>query len=232
MSRRTTAVILVLLGVGALLTAGAPLLEVLFARQAIETAQVDGDVVSIVIETRNGDITVVGDPDADVRLETRWSFAEPTPEITIEDGVLTVRDGCPDDRFLGSCQVDIVVRAPSTATVTALAINGDVRLDLRDGPVRARSTNGAIELRRSLAPDVDLTTVNGSITVSLLVPPARVAVETTNGGIEISVPHDTYAVEARTQNGSVLVDLPTDPLAERRISAISINGPVRVLALR
>lgn len=228
MSRRTTLVILSLLGVGALLTAGAPMLELVAAEDATLVEPVEEGVTAVVVETRNGTIDVVSGS-AQVELATRWSFTEPDPRIEVVDGVLTVRDGCPRDRFLGSCRVDVTVTVPEDVPVDLTAINGAVRIVGRSGPVEAGSTNGELSLLRSTSTTVRLVTVNGSVEVELLAAPQDVLAETTNGGVTVTVPAGAYAVTAGTTNGPVGVEVRDDPTATNRIVARSVNGPVRVL---
>lgn len=231
MSRRSVVLVLTLLVLGSLLTAGPPLLELVFAREEVRRPTVDGEIRSVLVETRNGGVDISTGAPA-VTLTLRWSFTRPEPEVAVADGVLIVRDGCPRDRFVGSCQVRVAVQVPADLPVEVRAINGTVTAQDRAGPFTATSTNGALELLRSRSRTATLTTVNGSIRVLLTDAPDRLEVETTNGGIQVDVPGTTaYAVEARTLNGPVSVDVRTDPAADARIVARSVNGPVSVSPL-
>lgn len=228
MRRGMVITIVALLAVGALLTAGAPILEVLFARESTRSATLDGEVVTgLSAETRNGRIVVTaGDPS--VEFAVRASFTDPEPTATVVDGVLTVRDGCPSARFIGSCQVDLVITVPPDVPVDVATINGRIDLDDRSAAVSARSTNGELTVTDAAVPALALATVNVSITANLTAAPERVRLETTNGGITLRLPGGPYAVEASTTNGPLDVAVPTDARASARIEARSVNGPVTI----
>jgi hypothetical protein len=128
-----------------------------------------------------------------------------TPEHYGSDSGTTIVNPFDFLRHSGTASVDYVVHVPAgvkvdvstivggigvadvTGEVKARSVNGRVRVATRHGPVTASSVNGSVRVAiDSLAErgDIDLETVNGSVTAQL--PPelqANVSLETAHGNV-------------------------------------------------
>jgi hypothetical protein len=165
-----------------------------------------------------------------------------TPEQYGSDSGMTIVNPFDFLRHGGKASVDYVVHVPAggkvdvstilgevgvadvTGEVKAQSVNGSVRVAARGGPVMASSVNGSVRVAiDSLAApgDIDLETVNGSVTAQL--PPAlqaNVSLETAHGhvtsdyvvaGVDTTVHNEMHGtiggggrtVKLETVNGSV-----------------------------
>ena len=138
--------------------------------------------------------------------------------------------------------VDLVVKVPADAKVTASTVNGAVTLTEIGGDVDASTVNGSVTAR-SLSGRVNASTVNGSITAQGAVVGDGVRYSSVNGSITIILPETTGAVlDLSTVNGRVTTEHPVtlDGTISRRrmratmgkggptLKASTVNGSVTV----
>ena len=124
-----------------------------------------------------------------------------------------------DQRVLVDIPVEIKLRSGTDRLVSTIG---------SEGPQRLRSTNGRIEVDDAQR-GVDAHTTNGSIDVELAraADAPQIEIGTTNGSITLHLPGDAQgSLEARTVNGTVRTDLPLTvhgSHSKRRVDA-DLNG--------
>jgi hypothetical protein len=200
---------------------------------------------TVVIENRNGNLTVTGwdrdsvDVVAEVEVKgRRRSDLERTLEdirIRIEpkaDRVVIEADS-PDfeggsgfwDWIFGKhlqMSIDFHVRIPERSDASMETTNGNVSAEGLQGKLSLGSTNGNVEAA-GVHGSVDASTTNGNAEVNCagLKADDRISCTTTNGDASAVVPVDTQAeVELSTVNGQVRCDLPVTVqggISDRRI---------------
>lgn len=127
-----------------------------------------------------------------------------------------------------NASVSYELRVPRTAEITIRTVNGNVSTVGSEGRQRLRSTNGRIEVDDAQR-GIDAHTTNGSIDVELTAAADAPEIEigTTNGSITLHLPGDVRgSLEARTVNGTVRTDLPLTlrgSYSKRRVNA-DLNG--------
>jgi hypothetical protein len=102
--------------------------------------------------------------------------------------------------------VELLIRAPNSATIDLDTMNGPISLYDVDGKITARATNGPISLK-NFSGDAEITAVNGPISV-----------EGSKGSVRI-----------RTENGPISVALEGKAWSGAGLSADAENGPVTLL---
>ncbi|MFP5308142.1 MAG: DUF4097 family beta strand repeat-containing protein [Actinomycetes bacterium] len=230
---RVVAVVAILLGV--LLVAAPVFVDPLFATETLETLTPEGldEVVRIDARNVNGAVRISRGPrvvgSAMLDVYARFALRAPTPVVEVEDGVLTLRDGCPEG-FIGSCQVDFLVLTPADAEVEVTTTNGEVRVGGGTAPVTVRTVNGDVGVSPAGVAVVDVEMVNGSFEGRWDTDAGPTRVETVNGGITLRLPGGPYDVAARTTNGPVDVQVPTDPSGPR-LELTTTNGPITAVTV-
>lgn len=118
-----------------------------------------------------------------------------------------------------------------TGSLDLTTTNGAIEVDGSSGILVLHTTNGRIEVDDSTATDVQARTTNGAVHLSFSDAPDQVAANSTNGEIRIVVPDDgtEYFVDANTTNGRIdTEDVPGDRRADRTITAETTNGGVTI----
>ncbi|MGA1309381.1 MAG: DUF4097 family beta strand repeat-containing protein [Gemmatimonadaceae bacterium] len=172
-----------------------------------------------------------GDPDA-VRIEARMAG-------TGNGDVLVCALWGPDARcdetsYRGGSNrrgtdiaVELVVKVPADAKVTASTVNGSVALTEIGGDVEAATVNGSITAR-SLKGRVNASTVNGSITAQGAMVGDGVGYKSVNGSITVTVPEGTGAeLDLSTVNGRITTEHPVTldgTISRRRVKATMGKG--------
>ena len=120
-----------------------------------------------------------------------------------------------------SLGTSVTLRVPAATAATLQTGNGEVKVEGVEGPVKAHSSNGAIDLKGGTGP-LDLRTSNGR--VSCEATDAVVAAETSNGAIEFRGSLAAGGSSFETSNGAVRIKLPPD--AAFALDAKTSNGKV------
>lgn len=210
--------------------------------QSLEIRGVNGDVraeagsgeavVSAVKKARRSD------PD-DVRIEV----VEHADGVTIcavypgdgrrNTGCAPGRSGHPNVRN-NDVRVHFTVKVPAGVTLIGTTVNGEVEAAYLASDVEARTVNGGIRI--ATAGHVEARTVNGSIVASMGRGDWLEGLEltTVNGSITLNLPWNVSTeVRASTVNGDILSDFPltvSGRLGRRRIMG-TIGGGGRTLAV-
>ncbi|AUG78778.1 hypothetical protein CFP65_4010 [Kitasatospora sp. MMS16-BH015] len=86
---------------------------------------------------------------------------------------------------------------------------GRVEVDGSSGPLTVRSTNGAVILADSSAPEAEVVSTDGAVSASFTAAPASLKVTTGYGRVDLRVPHGaTYHVDAQSSWSAPSVSLP------------------------
>lgn len=110
----------------------------------------------------------------------------------------------------GSVSYEII--APEGARVTAITVNGQVRIEGITGQVEAKSVNGKVEIIDA-AGVVESSTVNGSVDVSYIALPdsGSHGMTTVNGTVSLTLPDSAAGhFEVNTVNGGISSDFPLE----------------------
>lgn len=155
----------------------------------------------------------------DVLVCAKWD-----PETVCTEGSYRSRSSSNGTRN-NDTSVEIVVKLPTGAHLTAVTVNGALEIRGATAEVRAMTVNGGIDAE-SLGGSVTAETVNGSIRVRESKVPERGATyKTVNGTITVALPAGAnLELEARTVNGSISTDFPIT--VEGSISPRRLRGTI------
>jgi DUF4097 and DUF4098 domain-containing protein YvlB len=242
--RRTIA--LVLIGVGILIVVGS--VFALNTNSKTTTELVRGKIERVVVETRNGDVTIRPGDDPEVTRTERWNFSRPRYTQDVSDGTLTVKARCPAAVF-NNCSVELALVVPESVDVRTTTRNGDIEISgLDDGSVTvqtangdvdvtglasdavaAATTNGDVTIANVRADSIRAGTTNGEIDVRLAARPDDLRLTSTNGDIEAVLPSGSYDVRTQTNNGDVSVEgLDDDDSSDNTVTATTTNGDIDI----
>jgi len=139
-------------------------------------------------------------------------------------------------------KVDFTVEVPAGVELEAVTVNGDVTIRDLSSSVEAVTVNGDIEVDTNGS--ATATTVNGSIEARMGKLSDDLEFTTVNGGITLTLPEGAGAsVEATTVNGSIETDFPITikgrwgPRSARgeiggggpSLEVTTVNGSIRLL---
>jgi hypothetical protein len=123
-------------------------------------------------------------------------------KLSIENGRVTTSGPGDEEAWT----VELLIRAPKSATIEMHTMNGPISLYDVDGKLTARATNGPISLK-NFSGDAEITAVNGPITL-----------EGSNGSVRIHTENGpiSVALEGKTWNGAGLTaDAENGPMTLR-----------------
>lgn len=161
-------------------------------RQETTTETVPG-VRELVVETDEGSVSLRRGAGTEVEVRTTevWSQdtdSRPTLERHLDSGVLTLSADCPWVNV--GCEVNREIVVPDGTAV------------------RVRTVDGAVDATGVVTPNLDVSTVDGSV--------------------HVTVPAGSYHVETSAVDGRVRVDVPDDPAATSRISVHTVDGQIDI----
>lgn len=201
----------------------------------------------LTVEVGSGSVSVTSGNDDEVRITRRleWSFSRPRlTEVATADGVLlTARCG-----RSWNCTTSYEVVVPSRFAVelrssggslAVRGVTGAVRLRSSGGRVTASDVSGQLDLRSSAgavrgeglrSTEVAANSSGGRVQLTFALAPELVSATSSAGSVTVTVPAGSgpYQVDAGSSAGSTQVRVPTDPAADRRITARSSGGEVRI----
>jgi DUF4097 and DUF4098 domain-containing protein YvlB len=119
--------------------------------------------------------------------------------MQIENGTVSTRGPAGEDEWT----VYLLIRAPKSATIDLVTMNGPISLYDVDGKLTAHAHNGPISLK-NFSGDADISALNGPISL-----------EGGSGNVRI-----------RTENGPISVDLKEKTWSGSGLSADAKNGPL------
>ncbi|MGW0754096.1 DUF4097 family beta strand repeat-containing protein [Streptomyces sp. NPDC002587] len=215
-----------------------------------KTATADATVTEAVTAvevtgTRAGsvEVTAANGPGVTVRRTVHYrGDTVPTPGQRVTGGVLTFSDGCD-----ATCFIDYRLEVPASATVrlesssgritvTGVAAaeltadSGEVRADRITGPLKARTSSGAITASGLAGPTAEIRSDSGDARLDFTRAPSSVLAETGSGDVTLDVPRAPYRLAVSTTSGARDITLPADPSAPSGLAVKTTSGDVRVSA--
>jgi hypothetical protein len=194
---------------------------------------VDG-VATLVVSDDSGSVTVTAARGPGVHI-VKKIFANPTrpqEQVTHSGSDLRITAPyCAAPDWRRPCRIDYEIQAPAdvsvtlttasgnlilaglTATQSAVAASGSVRVTAAGGPVNAQSTSGSV--------DVTATAVTQTLTASSV-----------SGNASVHVPSGHYRVETATATGNSAVTLDNDPAGSALVRVTTVTGNVTLGAAR
>lgn len=235
-----------LLGVAPALAAPAP------QHAQTVTRTVTGAVHAVHVRADLGRVAVVAGTEARVVAHEAWNYQQPTLEVTLEGGVLTVTASCDTGTQAGptrldtgntanQCADDLEVTVPADVALTASSDAGDVhtagihgkerlssgagRIVIEDarGSVSAYADAGAVEATRVAGRSIALR--SGADRVTLQDAKAHAVTLTSDGGPVSATALAADRVVAHSDAGAVAV---VDSAAPTSLAATAAGGPVSV----
>jgi len=198
----------------------------------------------------SGEVTIDPAPanaPVEVRTSSTYTFRAPSMVQRVDGNRLVLEDSCGGFR-IGKCKVDFRIVAPPgvsieaktyNAGLTAIGVKGDLRLESNNGRIRVEDVYGRLNLTtingeivgtKLQSFEVQSKTGNGELSLDFAASPTNVDAVSVNGSVTVEVPkRDSYKVLADTGNGQTVIDVDTDPEAQRRITAHTDNGDVKVI---
>ncbi|WEH41606.1 DUF4097 family beta strand repeat-containing protein [Streptomyces sp. AM 2-1-1] len=194
----------------------------------------------LVITTENGVRLRPGDgehPVTDPQVRARWSHRDDTWVLDLtcpghdgdgRDGDGQDGDGRDGDGRDGACPRMPAIDVPAVASVTVTARNAGIDVAGVAAPLDLTTVNGDVTVVRSGRDDatVRLTTRNGSVRAGTL-RSGRLHAETVNGDVTLGSTTSPAPLSAATTNGSLRVSLPQSGPAYR-VAATARNGTTSV----
>jgi len=176
------------------------------------------------------------------------SLRKPRPVERLQGDTLTLRDGCPRSGVMIFCAGRYDLRVPPDLDLRVVNHSGGVHtsglagpLDLQGhdagitvdgagGLLRLHTSNAAITAVNLRSTDVQASTSNSGVSLSLLVAPERVDARTSDAGIRVTVPANSgpYAVQQHTSDAKTSIRVRTDPAAARKLVLRTSNGDIVV----
>jgi hypothetical protein len=191
------------------------------------------------IDPGGGDVTVVGERRADVRVEMRihrnaWRDDwQPTVKL-MPDRVLRLGSDCSVWMFAGTgeCGASFTVRVPSATAVAVLGGgSSDVRLDALSGPLDVSTGSGDIEVDGYRGAVVSAAAGSGDIELWAVRAPRRLRAQAGSGDVTVVVPDVPYRVAVDTGSGDEDIQVIDDPSAEPTITVRTGSGDVEVVGV-
>jgi hypothetical protein len=126
-------------------------------------------------------------------------------KLSIENGRVTTSGPGDEEAWT----VELLIRAPKSATIELDTTNGPISLYDVDGKLTARATNGPISLK-NFSGDAEITAVNGPITLEGS--NGNVRIHTENGPISVALEGKTWngaGLTANAENGPMTLRVPS-----------------------
>ncbi|MFF9847722.1 DUF4097 family beta strand repeat-containing protein [Streptomyces litmocidini] len=213
-----------------------------------KTFAFDGDALTV--DSDNSELVITAADVDGVRVERQvdgWVFMGTGPEASwkLVDGRLTLRVEC--DAVAASCSSVHRIQVPRGVAVTVENGNGGVTAEGFDTPLKVRSDNGDVRVRKAggaldlgggngdldvegsvTSAEVSARSGNGDVRIALGAVPRKVDVVTDNGDVTVTVPEAEYAASGASDHGDVRIDVPRRDGSGHVVRLRSDNGDVTV----
>ncbi|WP_218108371.1 DUF4097 family beta strand repeat-containing protein [Actinacidiphila rubida] len=207
-----------------------------------DDAKVPQQVTSIRLDSGNGGMTVEASADTStVSVHRKVNYRGDKPSHTsfsVEHGVL-VLSGCGRN-----CGVDYVVKAPAGLPVTGGTSNGGLTLtgvgsvdvhtsngriavNSATGPVKLRTSNGAVNVKDVGGGGIDTQTSNGAVTIRTATP-QNIRARTSSGSLTVTAPPAEYRISTTDTHGDEAVAFKNVPSGKYRLDLSTSNGDLTV----
>lgn len=209
-------------------------------------------VSRVVLNLRDGDITLTPGEAGQVVIERRleWSESKPTIEETWAGDTLEITSRCAGESTLGvrpHCAVAYIMRVPPDVAIDARTVaskidvrhlRGDLRLSELSGDVnvtnitgrlRVQTTSGGITGAGLRCGQVEVQATSGDVHLGFAAAPQQLTAKTESGNVDIAMPDDdTYRVVVDTSAGDTEIRVRQDPGAARTIGVQTSRGDVHI----
>jgi DUF4097 and DUF4098 domain-containing protein YvlB len=210
------------------LLAGLPWSERADAEEVLALAAPPGGVVRI--QSANGRIRIVGEERADLeiraqkvaRAESHEAAADLLRETRVLHGIVAGAIEIEVDlprRWNRRGHVHLEARVPRGTSVEVSASNGKVCIENLRGAVRARSSNGSIDVA-GVVGDIEVSASNAKVCCSCT--QGHLVARSSNGKIELA--EHRGSVDASTSNGLICASL--DEVGRQGVQLATSNGRV------
>lgn len=193
-------------------------------------------VSRLVVANDAGDVRISAGPDGSAQAERalRWT-GDARPEVVEEvmGDTLRITARCPDRLGGEQCSVDVTVTLPAAGGVDTVIGAGDVTVDGLAGSQKLATAAGDVTGTGLRAAQVEARSSAGDVTLTFAEAPSQVTAQGVAGDVQVRLPAgQVYDVEAGSTVGHVTVTVPRDGDGQRRISARTVTGDVRVVEAR
>ena len=179
-------------------------------------------VTKLVADVDRGSVTIRSGRTAAVDVTKRWQGSEPTVDVKVSKGVLTVTGQCPGlvngplvyaDSPFSTCATDIVVTLPGSRLDTQVDTYGAVSLAGFAGRHDLASGTGGVTVSRTSGAALSVDTNGGAVSLKDL----------TADVLDVSVSTGAVAVERVTTKGATKVSANGGPLRLTQVKAASFD---------
>lgn len=208
----------------------------------------DPQIVALALDSDSGDITIVGDPQAEsVTVQAAIHGHSTELRHAVADGVLELGTHCPADAW--NCSIDWTITVPATMAATLETGSGDIEASDLAGKLALATGSGDVILSDLTSPTLDVETGSGDVSgeslacqdfvgsagsgdldLSSTLRPRRIAWDSGSGEIELSLPEGGYDLAITTGSGDVeLAGIADDPDADALLSLQTGSGDVSLI---
>lgn len=212
------------------------------------TRTIAGPVDNLMVESSNGDVTVLRSDDGKIHVHGRskGTLHALPPEIQVTGSTVHVSANCPVWGF-GECHSEVVLRVPGGTALTVDSgsgdiaardvgpanlhtSSGDILIDGSSGDVTLDTGSGDVMARRLSGDRAHAETASGDVDLRFVGPPLEATADTGSGDVRILVPPgvETYRLELDTGSGEVSDGFRDDPASDRVLKADTGSGDILV----
>jgi hypothetical protein len=213
------------------------------------TRTIAGPVDELVVESRNGDVTILRSDDGKIHIDGRaeGTLHAPAPRVDVNGSLVHVAANCPVWGF-GDCNSEVILRVPGSTSVTVDSGSGDITARDLGGAANLHTSSGDIEVDGA-ARDVTLDsgsgdiiaralhgvralaeTASGDVELRFAGPPLNANADTGSGDVRILVPPgvEDYRLELDTGSGDISEGFRENTASQRVLRASSGSGNITV----
>jgi hypothetical protein len=189
----------------------------------------DPEILELQLDSGSGDITVIGDPEAEsITVDARIHGRSTELRHAVNDGALVLSTDCDEGR---TCAVDWTITVPAMLAIDLSTGSGDVALfDLDSPTLDVETGSGDVSGEAVRCDDFEGWAGSGDFELWLSARPRRVAWDSGSGDVELSLPGGDYDLALETGSGEVEVaGIDDDPNADALISLSTGSGDISLL---
>jgi DUF4097 and DUF4098 domain-containing protein YvlB len=212
------------------------------------TRVIDGRVDDLVVESSNGDVTILRSDDGKIHVDgkSKGTLHAPPPDIQVDGSTVHVAADCPVWGF-GECHSEVVLRVPGGTPVTVDSgsgdivardigpanlhtSSGDILIDGSAGDVTLDTGSGDVMARRLAGDRAQARTASGDVDLRFVGPPRSADADTGSGDVRILVPPgvERYDIDMDTGSGETKYGIADNDGSPRKLRLESGSGDLAV----